>query len=210
MAFPSYNPNIVAQALARLTTPFQQPNIRAWCAAIMAQAQDLENATWGVLLGRMLSQATVETLPATNPVFDSIGALVGQPRSGLSDSDYKAMIYLRVAVNRARGVVADWSGFAQILLNRTGAGGPIYYLDQEATILFGCWDMALNPSLVGQLLAQAAPNGVGGSFLYTTWTDGNDFEFDDISTGSPLGGEGGYEDAIAGGVGGTLVSAVQL
>jgi hypothetical protein len=128
---PIYNPQIVAQGLARLTGAFgQKPNVRAWLAACLQPAQDLEDATWQVLGARFLASATRYTLPETNAVFDTIGALVGQPRNGYSDSDYVSLIYLRIAVNRSLGRTTDWSRFGGILL--TQSLGPLGYFEGGA------------------------------------------------------------------------------
>jgi hypothetical protein len=216
MAIPAWNQMIVAQGLAWLTGQFQQPNIRAWLAACLQPLQTLEDAAQQVLTVRFLATAQLFELPETNSVLDVIGALVGQPRDGLDDADYQTLIYLRIAVNRATGVVADWAGFAKILL-RAGAGGPVSYYEALAGLFFGVWDLPqgpwptqdINPNLVGQLLAKAVPNGVNGIFAYTTWKDGGDFEWCDANNQSTTG-QAGWGDSVAGQVGGLLVSCVAI
>lgn len=205
MTTPIHNTQIVAQGLARLTSAFTtQPAIRAWLAVCLQPWQDLEDAAFQVLTMRFLATATTYSLPATNVAFDTIGALVGQPRSGLSDSDYKSIIYLRIAVNRSTGRTTDWSNFGAILL-RAGAGGPVSFYEAMAGLFFGVWDENLNPQLVAQTLAQAVPSGVYGIFAYSTWPDGNDFEWADVNNPSTTG-QGTFGDSVAGLVGGLLVS----
>src|SRR5580700_8605674 len=181
MPVPVYNGQIVGQGLARLTSAFiTKPNVRAWLAATLQPWQDLENATWAALGARFLASAPCYTLPATNNVFDTIGALVGQPRDGYSDTDYKSLIYIRVAVNRSTGRTVDWSNLASILLRE--AAGPVGYMDGApnagpadplpeivggASFALWCYDMAiLNPILVASIMAEAVPNGVRGTFIY--------------------------------------------
>ncbi len=128
---------------------------------------------------RQLGQATINALPATNAVLDSLGALVGQPRSGLDDADYVTAIRLRAAVNRSKGRMSDWSNLAAILLRVSG--GPVEYVEGgNASFYFFVGDMpaTLNPNVVASLLSSADPNGVGPNCLgYSTWADGNDFEW---------------------------------
>jgi len=197
--FPRWNTHIVGQGLARLTDQFvRQPNIRTWLATLLSECQALENATWQVLTMRSLATAPVQQLPATNAVFDVIGEIVGQPRNGMSDLDYKSLIYLRIASNRATGAVTDWSRFGQILL-RT-ASGPVGFWGDQSSVLFCVSGMALNAIVVAQVLAGAVPNGQRGVFAYTTWPDGYDVAFGSVY--DPSAGQQGYGsvyDSTAGG-----------
>lgn len=196
---PVYNNKIVAQGLARLTSAFiTKPNVRAMLSVYLQPFQDLEDATFQVLASRFLSTATLYTLPATNVVFDSLGSIVGQARAALSDLQLKAMIYLRVAVNRATGRVTDWSRFAQILAPFCD-DEPIFYGDQ-AGIYFGTWNITLPADTVASALARAVPNGVRAHYHYTTWADGNDFEWGsryDSTVGQGLWGSR-YDSTVGG------------
>lgn len=209
---PVFNNQIVAQGLARLTSAFiTQPNVRAMLAVYLQPWQDLEDATWDVLNGRILATATVYALPATNAVLDALGALIGQRRGSLSDAELKALIYLRVAANRATGRVTDWARFAQILTPFCDTV-PVFYGDQ-AGIYFGCWnlfpDNVPNPAnTVAQVLARAPGNGMGAVLAYTTWPDGNDLEF--TSTYGGETGEGGWGSVYTPAVGGFWVAGAQL
>ena len=206
MSAPVQNTQIVAQGLARLTGAYiNQPNIRAWLMAILTEVQVLEDATFSVYSGRILANAQQLTLPATNPVFDSLGSLVGQKREGLSDAQYVTAIRLRVAVNRSTGRTTDWSRFAAILLPwSTG----IFFLEQEAAVRLGAWDLTLDPNIVGSLLALAPANGVGGLFAYTTWAEGNDFEFGSVSDATA--GQGKWGSVYSASTGGVFAAAVGL
>ena len=207
MSAPVLDTVIVARGLSRLTGAFaNQPNIRAWLTVILQPFQDIENAAFGVLGARTLATATLKTLPATNPVLDSLGALVGQARDGLSDGDYQATIYLRIAVDRSRARVSDWSTFAAILL-RT-CPGPVAFLDDGGAIYFGVWNMALNANVVAAMLSSAPGNGVGGTFAYSTWPDGDDFGFGDVSDATA--GQAGYGDTVDTTAGGLLVSGAMI
>jgi hypothetical protein len=143
-----------------------------------------------------------------NVVFDMLGALVGQPRSGLNDHDYRAIIYLKVAVNRSDSSTSSWSSLIQILLQTSG--GPVEYTEaSEAGFDVFVGDMSLNPLVVASVLSGAVPNGVGANLLYSTWPDGNDFEWCDSSNVSTTG-QGTFGDSVAGLVGGLLISAEKM
>jgi hypothetical protein len=238
MPVPVYNQQIVAQGVARLTGAFRnQPNCAAWTAVLLQPWQDLEDATWSVLTGRLLATAPRYDPPQTNPVFDSIGALVGQQRLGLSDTEYVVAIYLRIAVNRATGAVGDWAKFAKILLRSGATGGVQYYSATPGAVVppppifvfhpllgpappqgsngaafywfvGGMGDLP-EPAIVSQILGDAVPAGVYGCFGYSVWPDGNDFEFCDAENTTTTG-QGALGDAVAGEVGGLLVSGIAL
>lgn len=216
MPAPVQNTLVVQQGLARLTGAYvNQPNARAWLKAILTEVQALENAVFSVISGRILANAQVLALPATNPVFDSLGALVGQPRGGMSDTLYKSAIYLRVAANRATGRVGDWSTFGAILL-RTSGGPVVYYQTSAETpgwwgaaFYFGVWDMALDPLTVASVIDMGVPSGVYGCFVYSTWPDGGDFECDTVYSSTPAPG-GGLSSVYSTSTGGTLVASLAL
>jgi hypothetical protein len=227
VAFPVYKSNIVAEGLGRLTSAFsQQPNVRGWLTVYLQPFQDLENMYWGtqqtadaqgntygvgLLVARFLASATQYSTAPFNVVFDTIGAIVGQPRLGMTDPQYVTAIRLRIAVDHATGRTPEWSNFASILL-RAGAGGPVEFLDagQGSQFYFFVGDEVLiDPNVVASILAGAVPNGVYGVFGYSTWPDGNDFEFSDANNPS-VTGQGTFGDSVAGVVGGLLVSGVAI
>ena len=199
---PVLNDKLVPQGLARLTSAFiNQPNIRALLAAYLQPLQDVEFQLWNILQARVLSTATIYSLPQTNSVFDSIGALVGLARTGLSDVDYRALIYLEIAVNRTTGRMSDWSRFAQILAPWSDA---VQFVDGDnADFQFGVWNIQLPAIIVGAQLARATENGVGGVFAFTTWEDtGDDLKWawsGDMS-GTGQSGWGWSGDTATGGV----------
>jgi hypothetical protein len=176
------------------------PQLAALLAAYSNQAQELEAALWGVYLWRQLANVLpgALTAPYANPstgvggsVIDTIGSIVGQPRLGMSDVNYVGVIYLRIAVNRSIGAIPNWSNFAAILLPTSG--GPIQYYEAippigyvpahtraSAGFVLAIWDMGLNPVIVAQVLAGATPHGVNGQLHWTTWPDGDDFEWTSV------------------------------
>jgi hypothetical protein len=155
------------------------------------------------------TKVAVGTVQQPNSVFDAIGALVQQPRGGLDDSDYRSILYLKVAVNKSGGRTTDWSGFGQILLKTSG--GPIEYVEGAlASFDFIVLDMALSPTVVASVLAGGVPNGVGANLVYSTWAAADTFEVTSAYGGGTLIGEGfGSAYPLPTGTAGGLMTAAQ-
>lgn len=166
-----------------------------------------------LLQGNLLNP--IGTVNSANIVFDLIGKLVGQPRAGLSDPDFRAIIYLKIAVLRSFGRTTDWSNIAQIL-EKTSVPvdllvGPATYVEGEAGFSLFIQGMTLNPNIVASVIAGAVPNGVGADLEYSTPSFPRLlFTFADSVTGG--GNQHGFGDFFTGGsgIGGDLTSAVRL
>jgi hypothetical protein len=205
---PVHNESVVAEGLGFLTSMFaKQPNVRNILTAILTERQKLEDVMFAVYAGRNLRGAALFALPTTNSVLDAIGALVGQPRDGLSDAQYQPVIFLRAAVNRATGRATDWSKFATILLGFSGGG--VEYYQGEASFFFFVGNMHIDPVVVASVLFDAVPNGIGpGVFAYSTWADGNDFMWGSVYDATA--GQGKWGSTYDATVGGLLVASFWL
>ncbi len=78
----------------------EKPRIAAKLASYTQEVQELEDAAWGVRIGRFLDNAEGAQL-------DVIGNLVGQPREGRADNVYKVLIAGKIRVNWSRGRAND-------------------------------------------------------------------------------------------------------
>lgn len=205
MGAPTQQTTVVADGVAKLTGNFQQqPNIVAFLKACLAQKQALENAIFPILAAIQLRTATLYTLPSTNAFLDILGQYIGQPRGGLSDHDYQAVLFIKAAVNRSAARHQDWSRIAAVLLSTSG--GPVSFTEGVAAFYLFVGNMTLNPNVVASVLAGGVGDGIGAQLGYSTWADGNDFEWDDVNNPSTTG-QGTFGDSVAGLVGGLLVSA---
>lgn len=102
--------NHVEQALDRLTQQFKgKPNVETVVSALASPTQDIEDALW-----QLFSERDVET--ATGVQLDAIGNLVGQPRGGLIDGDYRRFVRARISVNKSNGLVEDILTVSQLVL----------------------------------------------------------------------------------------------
>jgi len=83
-------------------------------SVLMRPFQRFENATIQLLTLRRVDTATGEQL-------NVLGRIVGQPRDGLVDVDYRRYIRARVATNRSAGKREDLIRIARLVLNDSAA-----------------------------------------------------------------------------------------
>lgn len=91
------------QALSRLIERWRadkNPNLAALVTSVNDEVQELENAIWDVIVGRLPDYAEGEQL-------DALGRIVGQRRDGLGDAAYRAHIKARVRINQSFGTPLD-------------------------------------------------------------------------------------------------------
>ncbi len=93
--------NHAARGVARFLEQFRRkPFLEAFLAALLKQVQKLEDATWEVILLRNLEDGE-------GIVLDWIGVIVGRPRQGLTDTDYKVALAAQIRINRSSGTGPD-------------------------------------------------------------------------------------------------------
>lgn len=206
MAFPVQNAQVVATALAKFTSRFSvenAPNLRKLAACYLAGVQELENAIWATLEGRFLANAVGVDLAV-------IGDLVGQPNTGLDDDTYRAAIRLRIKANRSQGRAEDVLKIAVIGAKRFSAdlNGLASYF--EAPIMAFSVTVAnqLYPALLASILSEARAIGSHGTLIYSTWPDGEDFDWGSIY--DPRSGQQGYGSVYSPSAGGPMVSSFSL
>ena len=87
----------VERALARLTSQYDNAErLQALLTVDSERIQDLEAAVYTLLTERWLPDAEGRQL-------NRLGAVVGEPRLGRSDADYRDAILLRISLNRGGG-----------------------------------------------------------------------------------------------------------
>lgn len=87
----------IADGLGRILSQFDRsPTLRGVAAAFLSQVQDAENTLLDLFYSRTIAGASGAQL-------DVIGRVVGEPRDGLNDSDYRRFLQVRIAVNFAQG-----------------------------------------------------------------------------------------------------------
>lgn len=88
--------DIQERAVALLTSALNQPRVREVVSAFSNQAQAVEDAVWALVAERYLSTASGAQL-------DAYGVLLDQPREGLNDADYRAVLRVVILANRSTG-----------------------------------------------------------------------------------------------------------
>lgn len=94
--------------------PEQRTNMEKLLACLLAPFDDLELA-----LQQVLQLRSIYT--ARGIYQDQIGKLVGQPRNGLGDDDYRRFLFARIKTNRSNGRRATLIQIAKLLLNDSAA-----------------------------------------------------------------------------------------
>jgi hypothetical protein len=152
----------VADAQARLLQQFRsKPLIAGLAGAIVTPIQTIEDAMFSVDSGRQLGTAVGAQL-------DGIGALLGTPRSGLGDDQYRALLYGTLAEDNSDTTLTTLSN---IILSVFGA--VAVFVDAQlpgGNVGFGIGSpsvpTSLFPMLQGIVLKSVAA-GVEVSFLMT-------------------------------------------
>lgn len=152
--------NHVERALALLPSQFaESTNLRALITAFAEIAQDIEDDTWACIEDRMLDTAEGAQL-------DQYGKVLGQPRDGLADEDYRALLGIRILANRSNGqadvilqVVAGLLGADRLVygVEYRQQGTAEYRLEWEATDAATGADRR---ALVVKILDEITPAGV--------------------------------------------------
>lgn len=94
---PEKSSDIVARGLALLSSKYSDKvQIKGLLTAYLLELQELEDATYSVLLGLLIDNAIGFAL-------DALGDIVVEARRGRGDEPYRLAIRVASAVNRSRG-----------------------------------------------------------------------------------------------------------
>lgn len=97
----SHNHKVVERGLGLLIEQYKdKPRLAALLTSYLDRIQELEDAIWSVIEGRLIDQAVGVQL-------DILGKLVGQSRIDLDDEIYRTRIRTRIRANRSLGHPED-------------------------------------------------------------------------------------------------------
>ncbi len=85
-----------------------KPNVEAFLRSYLEQIQDLEEAIWFVIFGRMPDYAEGVQL-------DQLGKIVGRARDGMPDDAFRLYIKAQIRVNQSFGTVPDLIAIIQTI-----------------------------------------------------------------------------------------------
>lgn len=152
-----------AEALERLCELFKaKANIRAlitlWCGPIQA----FEDVMYQVLTER-----TVDI--AIGVQLDMLGVIVGQPRGGLSDDDYRRYIRARIRVNRSNGTINQILAIVRLIVNNSTA---VIHFDPSypAAAIIRVAGIAFDSAIAAALIFFLRDAAAGGVRLVLEWS----------------------------------------
>ena len=164
MADPTLFTTHVAQGLKRLLAQFQgQRNFEGQLRSFLLQVQEVEAMLFALMAERYVGTAVGAQL-------DGIGRVVGEPRSGKTDTDYRAALRGRAIRNRAHSRIEDihtlfgllLPGFSFTLTGNPGGSAArfTYEVDQALT------PADPSPVVLDAQLQEAKGAGVSVELLY--------------------------------------------
>lgn len=184
----------VQAGLALLIEQYRgKPRLEGMLTAYLNRVQELEDATWSVITGRLIDYAVGVQL-------DVLGKLVGQARQTDLDEPYRARIRARIRANRSLGHAADLVAVAMLAANAT-TSQVTYEELQPATALVDIL-LAIDPAVapaIRDLLGAAKPLGVALALAFSGYPDGETFALaiDDTLITDAARGFGPSEDPAA-------------
>lgn len=176
------------KALGYLTSMFKgRPVIEGLLKVISGRGQDLEDQLWAVINGRLLGTVYVPTplydegeayqpdlfgaldtevaLDAEGAQLDVLGALVLQPRYGMSDADYILWLKARIRALRTIGTAKDVTEVLQLIAQI----GAVFRYEDDYPAGFRVYRDDTETNGISQIVGiikTARAAGVGGQYYY--------------------------------------------
>lgn len=162
----------VAEGVSNLVSQFQtKPRIVSLTSIYLKQIQEAEDA-----LSDLLTETDLDN--AADIHLDNIGAIVGEPRLGRSDSQYRTAIRARILLNISNGTIED-----MIALVIASTGLPVTIEITEyfpasftARIIEPIDPLVVDTDDIAALISSGKPAGVGGHLDFFEGT-GTPFQF---------------------------------
>lgn len=158
----AYQADHAGLAVSRLLEQFHDlPRMEAMVQDLVATLQPLEDLAWQLLRERYLT--TIDGAgPAVGEQLDGLGAILGEPRAGRSDDQYRLFLQVRILINVSDGKAEDLGGILELL-----AAGGWRVLDVPPAHI-EAWAYAVDyPVDVHRALQEAKAAGVGLTLIYT-------------------------------------------
>lgn len=202
-----------ARAKARLLAQYRdKPKLAGVLGALVNSVQEIEVALFDVL-----EQTAVAT--AVGVWLDRLGAIVGEPRDGASDADFRKYISARIRANRSHGTFEDVIEVIEAWGNATFFTGDVtltelgrasFHLDISGDIIpFSTIADAAHLARLARLLPKTRAGGVGAQLLWSPDAEANIFTF---SSGASLEASStqGFGDSSNAATGGKLRGVIVI
>lgn len=177
----------VLEALSRFIEQFKdQPDIAAVLTSYVLQIQDLECA-----LSDLLTETTLQT--SVGQHLDDLGDLVGEPRAGRDDEQYRTAIIARIGLNTSNGTIEDVIG---IIISVAGAPVTVTITEFFPAGFLATINEPIDPNVtdivrMASFVASGRPIGVRGLLEFHPE---NPFAYD-VGLGYDEGAYGGAVEA---------------
>jgi hypothetical protein len=168
---PTAKTTVISDTLAFLYGQFQgAPVIEAILASWADQCQDIEDMLVDVLVLMALPDATGVQL-------DILGRIVGEPRLGRTDDEYRIAIGARVRGNRSNGTVED---IIAVLVASDDRGYLVQEFERASFQVFADDAMTADAAgVVNNVLQSIKGAGIRADFIYQTVDNDNALTFAD-------------------------------
>ncbi len=141
--------------------------------ALVGPAQGIEDAFQQLLTERGINDSIGAQL-------DQVGALVGQPRNGLADEDYRRYCRAKILTNKSCGELERLIKISRLILDLPAARILVHYEDY-ATVIVRIADVAISGDLADILIGFLRKAKAGGVRLVLEWSESlpeDTFRFD--------------------------------
>lgn len=187
----------VAEALGRFTEQFKnKPNLTKLVSAFVERNQGVENILWEVYNARMFANAADARL-------DDVGAIVGQPRDGRLDPEYRQYIAARIVINRSSGRPDDTLHILELIVPDYA---PEFAEYPPAAYTVRLYNYPGDFDVVFDLIREVKPAGVRLFFEYSSAAPEAVFRF--APGGTVVAADYGFADSTSPGTGGVLVGVL--
>jgi hypothetical protein len=140
-----------------------KPNVEAFLRSYLEEIQELEEAIWFVMFGRLPDYAEGVHL-------DNLGKIVGRARDGMPDELFRVYIKAQIRVNRSNGTTLDLIEILQLietaafrLVEFPTASFLIYFLEPPSS--------GYSAQAIPKLVKAGRAAGVSGLVTYPTDAD---------------------------------------
>jgi hypothetical protein len=193
------------QALARRAgRDMDKPNIALLISAFSDQIQETEDAWFQLFEERSIDNGIGQQL-------DDLGVIVGQPRNGEADVDYRRFLRTRIAVNNSDGLINDLIRVGRGVINDEsltilmvpGTNAQITMKIESGSISSG------TATILIDFLRDTVSGGVRIILHHLTTTEALSFTFTDAASHPDISVQSGFESVALPGTGGLLASVLE-
>lgn len=171
----------IAELVGNLVEQFKaQPKLVGFLTAFARQIQEAENAAFEVLADSAIDSAVGVQL-------DGIGDIVGLPRDGLADPEYRTEIKAKILVNLSSGTIEQMIAVAAAMVGTTKTIRLTEYTGSDPALieLEIVETIAEDGARIARLLESAKPAGVRLIFRWASTA--TPFAFDTTDQGFDKG-----------------------